>query len=68
MQSIEAEHATDYRLRFVFHEKVVSFPLAADATFGEIARALGWFARRRYGQPIAIDVTLGRSPAKLRGR
>jgi hypothetical protein len=28
------------RIRYVFHEEVVSFGLAADITFGEVARAL----------------------------
>jgi hypothetical protein len=30
----------EHRLRCVFHEEVVSFGLAADITFGEVARAL----------------------------
>ena len=30
----------EHRLRCVFHEEVVSFGLAADVTFGEVARAL----------------------------
>jgi hypothetical protein len=36
----------------------VSISLAASATFGEIARILGRLSRRRYGNPVAIDVTL----------
>jgi len=45
------------RLRFVFSERVVSLDLSADATYEEVARRLGKFSRRRYGNPVAIDVT-----------
>ena len=60
MQSIQADHARDSRLRFVFGDKVVSFGLAAEATFGEIAQTLGQLSNQRYGNPVAIDVTLKR--------
>lgn len=59
MQPIQVDHATDSRLRFVFNDTVVSSVLAADATFGEVARTLGKLSRKRYGNPVAIDVTLG---------
>ena len=59
MQPIQADHAEDRRLRFVFDDGVVSFGLAADVTFGDIARTLGELSSRRYGSPVAIDVTLG---------
>ena len=59
MRPIQADHTGDSRLRFVFDDGVVSFGLAADVTFGEIARTLGELSRRRYGSPVAIDVTLG---------
>jgi hypothetical protein len=59
MQPIQAGHTGDSRLRFVFDDGVVSFGLAADGTFGDIARTLGELSSRRYGSPVAIDVTLG---------
>jgi hypothetical protein len=59
MQPIQVDHARDSRLRFVFSDTVVSFSLAADVTFGEIARTLGELSNQRYGNPVAIDVTLG---------
>ena len=60
MQSIQVEHASDSRLRFVFNHSVMSFSLAADATFGEVAQTLGELSNRRYGHPVAIDVRLKR--------
>jgi hypothetical protein len=45
------------RLRFVFSEKVVSLGLSANATYEEVARRLGKFSRRRYGNTVAIHVT-----------
>ena len=61
MQSIQADHAKDSRLRFVFNHSVMSFSVAPDATFGEIAQTLGGLSSRRYGNPVAIDVKLKRS-------
>jgi len=45
------------RLRFVFSGRVVSLGLSANATYEEVARRLGKFSRRRYGDPVAIHVT-----------
>ena len=59
MQPMQADHTGDSRLRFVFDDGVVSFGLAADVTFGEIARTLDELSSGRYGSPVAIDVTLG---------
>ena len=59
MRPIQADQREDSRLRFVFDDGVVSFGLAADVTFGDIARTLGELSSRRYGRPVAIDVTLG---------
>ena len=42
-------------LRFVFDDAVVSFSLAANATFEDIARTLEQLAPRHYGDPLAID-------------
>ena len=58
MQPLQADRTGDSRLRFVFDDGVVSFGLAADVTFGDIARTLGGLSSRRYGSPVAIDVTL----------
>ena len=65
MQSIQADHARDSRLRFVFNHSVMSFSVAPDATFGEVARTLGGLSSRRYGNPVAIDVTLKRCGRQL---
>jgi len=59
MQPIQVHHSGDSRLRFVFNDTVVSLTLAANATFEDIARTLGELAPRHYGDPVAIDVTLG---------
>jgi hypothetical protein len=59
MQPVKVDHAGGSRLRFVFDDSVVSFNLAADVTFGEIARTLSDLSNRRYGNPVAIDVILG---------
>ena len=65
MQSIQIDHARDSRLRFVFNHSVMSFSVAPDATFGEIARTLGGLSNRRYGNPVAIDVKLKRSGVRF---
>lgn len=49
----------DNRLRFVFGDTVVSYRVAADTTFEDIARRLGALAHRRHGHPVAIDITIG---------
>jgi hypothetical protein len=49
------------RLRLVYEDKVLSFGALADLTYGEIARVLRKRSVRRYGNPVAINVTLGRS-------
>jgi|GEM_PF-2029467 hypothetical protein len=67
MQSIQVDHSGESCLRFVFNDSVVSLNLAANATFGEIARTLSGLSSRRYGNPVAIDVTLGCGGA-TRGR
>jgi hypothetical protein len=57
MQSVQVDHTGDTRLRFVFDDGVVSFSLAAHATFEDIARTLGELAQQHYSNPLAIDVT-----------
>jgi len=58
MQPAQRDHAGDRRLRFVFDDSVMSFSLATDATFEDVARKWGLVARRHAGTPLAIDVTL----------
>ncbi|MBE0531763.1 MAG: hypothetical protein IH626_13115 [Rhodospirillales bacterium] len=58
MASIYNNHVPDNRLRFIFNDTVVAVRLAANATFEDIARTLGKLPRQRYGDPLAIDVTL----------
>jgi hypothetical protein len=60
MQSIQVDHAGDNRLRFVFNHSVMSFSVAPETTFGEVARTLGGLSSRRHGNPVAIDVKLKR--------
>jgi len=43
----------------VFNDRVVFLPIGAKATMGDVARALRDVAPCRYGDPIAIDVTMG---------
>ena len=65
MQSIQIDHAKDSRLRFVFNHSVMSFSLASDATFGEVAQTLGALSNRRHGNPVAIDIKLKRCDGQL---
>jgi len=59
MQHIQADHGgQNRRLRLVFDNAVKSFDLTADATLEDIARRLAKVSRRRYGNPVAIDITL----------
>jgi len=57
MRPIHARQPVGGRLRFVFHDAVVSYDVAGALTFGEIARTMGELSRERYRDPIAIDVT-----------
>jgi len=59
MNSNNAKHAGDSRLRFVFDDTVVSFSMSNNVTYGEIARTLGEISNPRYCSPVAIDITLG---------
>jgi hypothetical protein len=62
MQSIQVDHAGDNRLRFVFDDAVVSFNLAAHATFEDVAWTLGELAQEHHINPLAIDVTFAVPP------
>ena len=59
MLTSNAENPRTGYLRFVYPDTVVSFRIAGDVTFGEVARTMGELASQRYGPPLAIDVTLG---------
>jgi hypothetical protein len=59
VQFIQAEHGGgNRRLRLVFDNTVISINVAFDATLEDIARTFAKFSRRRYGHPVAIDITL----------
>lgn len=60
MPSNHMAYAPDNRLRFIFSDTVVAVRLAANATLEDVARRLGELPRQRYGDPLAIDVTLER--------
>ena len=62
MQHIRIDNAGDSRLRFVFHDAVVSLGLDANSTFEDIARTLGELEPMRYGIPVSINVTLAAPP------
>ena len=59
------------RLRFVFNGALEQHALAVGTTFGDIARMYNDSSRMRHGNPIAIDVKIGRggvvrrTPARL---
>lgn len=61
MKSSHVDHSQESRLRIVFSDTVISFGLAADATFADIAWTLGEFSIPRHGHPLAIDITLNQA-------
>jgi len=58
MQAVHAIRAVESRLRFVFDGSVVSLNRPVDVSVWEIAEAMDDL-RERYGEPVAIDLTLG---------
>ncbi len=58
MQPRRMDEAGDSRLRVVFDDAVVSLSLAANATLEDVADALADLSSRRYGNAVAVDVTL----------
>jgi hypothetical protein len=50
-------HLAD-RLRIIFEDTDMTFPLAADATYADIAAALETAAPRHHGHPVTIEVRL----------
>jgi hypothetical protein len=67
MQYVHTQKAERSSLRLVFSDKVVSLGFAANATMGDVARALRSITVRNYGSPVAIDVTLGLDAVKHAG-
>lgn len=55
MQFAQLHKPRGRRLRFVFHDRVVSFGVANDISFGEVARTLRELVPKRYGEPVSID-------------
>jgi hypothetical protein len=55
---MQTHHMRNSRLRIVFADTFVSYSLAADATFGEIARQWAALSSRYRGETVAVDVTL----------
>ena len=63
MQPVQIDHLRHSRLRLMYSDAVVSFNLASNVTFSEIARKLDELSVERHGSPLAIDVTLTRHGA-----
>lgn len=61
MPASRTRHQDDTRLRFVFDNRVISLDLATDLTYWEVAETLHDL-RKRYGDPIAIDIVKGSRP------
>jgi len=62
MGYFHTDRTTRNQLRLVFGDRVVSCRLSPDATLGDVAMALCELGPRRYGHPVAIDVTMADSP------
>ncbi len=56
------------RLRIVFNDTVVSFDLAVDITFDEVAQALNELSTRRSHTAVAVDITLAPPADRARRR
>ena len=55
MQFAQSHTSRQNCLRFVFQGKVVSFGVAADLSFGDVARTLRELIPGHYGEPVSID-------------
>jgi hypothetical protein len=58
MGYLHTDQTTLGRLRLVFDDRVISRRLRAHATFEDVAAALSELAPQRYGDPVAINVTM----------
>jgi hypothetical protein len=52
------------RLRLIYSDRVVSRYLGANATLGDVAKALCELGPLRYGHPVAIDLTMADLPER----
>ncbi len=52
-------------LRIVFNDRVVFLPLGSHATLGDVAQAVRDVGSRRFGGPLAVDVTMPALSARL---
>jgi hypothetical protein len=59
MEYLHTDRMTQDYLRIVFNDRVVLLRLGDHATMGDVAQTLRDFEPRRYGDPVAIDVTIG---------
>jgi hypothetical protein len=66
MQPVRADRVVDSRLRFFFRDAVLSFSLADNSTLEDVARTLRGLGPERYGNPVAIKVTLVGPSASFR--
>lgn len=64
MGYLDTDRAARGQLRLVYTDRVVSRWLGANATLGDVAEALSELGPRRYGHPVAIDVTMTRLAAQ----
>jgi len=63
MLSLQAARAGNNSLKLIFSDRVASFEIAPNATFGAVARKLRALSPYRYGEhPVAIKLTLVSSP------
>jgi hypothetical protein len=58
MQYLHTNRTARESLRIVFDGQVVFLPLRDHATLADIALAVRGFDARRYGEPVAIDITM----------
>jgi hypothetical protein len=63
MQLPRAQKQKKHCLRFVFQDKVVSFGVAADLSFGDVARTLRDLVPGHYGEPVSIDCVQTNRPS-----
>jgi hypothetical protein len=61
-------NAKGCHLRFIFEGAVVSLALGEDATIEDVARLFGSLPDRRYGDPVAIDISIRSHESASGGR
>ena len=65
MQLTRVDQLRHSRMRLVYSDTVVSFSLASNVMYGEIARTLAVIFGRNDISPLAIDVTVSRPENSL---